>query len=210
MKRTKINILIVAMLILCTALSVGCLEEEAQTYVQNPVIEKPTVNKTEPIPEPKITIKSVNVDRSNIIIKILNEGESSVDNLMVGFVDVRMVASKNHHFYWSDFEEFDNAFYSNIDDIYMLLYGTLEYGKASYEDDDFSERINLPYCAHIEAEVYQDYVGTLKPNEIYESTSIQSIWDEDTYSYGISDITVTYLKVVWSDNDGKIVIHDIW
>ena len=210
MKETRIRALVVTMLLLCATLGMGCLEEkEEQTYVQE-LSEELDVNKTKPILEPKITIKSVNVDYNNIVIKVVNEGDCPVNDLMVGFVDVRMVASKNHHFYWNDFKEFDNAFHGNADDIFMLLHGTLEYGKASYEDEDFSEDIFLPYCAHIETKIYKDYVGTLKPNEIYESISIQSTWDEDSYSYGISDITVTYLKVVWSDNNGNIIIHDVW
>ena len=199
---------IVVILLLCTALSMGCLEEKEQTYVQES-IDKIKINET--VLEPEIiAIKSVNVDYNNLVMKIINEGDYPVDNLIVGFIDVRMVASKNHHFYWSDFEAFDNAFYGNGDDVFMLLYDTLEYGKTSYEDEDFSDKINLPYCAHIETEIYQDYVGTLEPNEIYESTSIQSIWNENVHSYGISEISVTYLKIVWSDDDGNILIHDVW
>lgn len=200
--------LIVVFLLLCASFSMGCLEEE-QTSVEESV-EELTINETESIPEPEITIKSVNVNRNNIIMKIVNEGNYPVDNLMVGIVTVKMVASEHYRFYRSDFEGFDIAMYGNSDDLFMLLNGTLKYSKTSYEDDDFSGEIDLPWYIHIETKLYQDYVGTLEPNEMYETTSIQVVCTEDASILDFTDKIYTYVKVVWSDNDGNITIHSIW
>lgn len=200
---------IVVILLLCTALSMGCLEEEEQTYVQESV-DKIKINET--ILEPEIiTIKSVNTNDDNIVIKVRNEGNNSVDNLMVGYIEVKLNARENFFLNYYDIDNFDNSL--TYDDMDMLINDTLIDGKTLYKYHEFSTDVDIGAYAYVTTSKDSDYIGKLESGEVYESSSIESGQFIDYSAYWnnqVKSCTVNYYKIVWSDNNGNIIIHDAW
>lgn len=188
--------IVVAILLLCAALSMGCLEEEEQTYVQE-VVEEPEINET--ILEPaKLVIKSIKADDEGIVFKIKNEGQLPAEDIyfaMIG-IDYHPVYDENlrwhHNISDEECDELINGVIRNND----FKLNTFDYGRTTIKRID-GENINVSgEPLHLVPLLYKDYIDVINSGEMIES-NMYVYWDHDRYikvlydgSYNIYEYTL--------------------
>lgn len=198
--------ILVLILSACLILSIGCVDETSEKVDLSQNLSNETMT-----PEVEIiTIKSVNTDNDNIIIKIKNEGNVPVDDLMVGYVEIKLNAVENSYLYSYNVNEFKDSL--TFTDAQMLINNSLFSNRNLFEKDEFTESVIMGDYAYVTTSIYGDYVGTLEPNEMYESTKIEAgeFIEYKYYRSGqINSCTSNFIKVVWSDGEKK-KLHDTW
>lgn len=199
-------IIIVAVLLLCVTLSMGCVntpEEEstlnapASIFVEEPTEEEQiytneTIERQTKAPVPaKLVIKSIKLEDEGIVFKIKNEGGSPAEDIYFAIIGIDFNPVFDESLRWnhniSD-RECKEVIDGVIKDSSFRL-NTSDYGR--YEDNVSGEPL------HLVPLLYKDYVDVIEPGETIES-NMYVYWSHDRF-----------IKVLY-DGDCNIIEYKLY
>lgn len=198
--------IVVAILLLCAALSMGCIDQTVDTpvnvFVEEPEKEQITSILEETTLEPaKLVIKSIKVEDEGIVTKIKNEGELPAEDIYFAIIGIDYHPSYDENLKWNH----------NISDTECLnlingvirnnnfKLNTSDYGRyLTKKPQNSNDYINVSgEPLNLVPNVYRDYLDIIEPGETIES-NMMLYWDH-----------VRYIKVIY-DGDYNIYEYKLY
>jgi hypothetical protein len=203
MKRAKINVLIVTMLLLCAALSIGCVDDTAKTTEPTERLQVEVSNNNSStqhaistdLGPAKLVIKSIKAEDEGIVFKIKNEGESPAEGMYFAMIGIDYNPRFDENLKWHH-----NISDSECNELINGAIRSNDFELNTYDSGrSIQKRVQNPNNPHdyikvnVSGEplhlmpvVYRDYLEGIEPDEIVES-NFYVYWDHDRYIKVIYD-----------------------